>query len=123
VLGRAEVLITCSAATQPYILAADLGSQCRLIVNLSLMDCDVDAIAGSDHIVVDDWEQNVRAQRVFRDGVEQGLYGRERVHELSAVLFGPRRAYPGRVFVNPLGMGLEDVHVAGQVARRLGYYP
>ena len=87
------------------------------------MDCEVEVIARSDHIVVDDWEQNLRAQRVFRDGVEQGLYGRERVHELSAVLFGPRRAYPGRVFVNPLGMGLEDVHVAGQVARRLGYYP
>lgn len=123
VLAHSEVVITCSAATSPYIGEADVGRKCRLIVNLSLMDCEVDVIAGSDHIVVDDWELNLRAQRVFRDGVEQGRYGRDRVQELGTVLFGPRRAYPGRVFVNPLGMGLEDVHVAAQIARRLGYYP
>lgn len=123
VLDRSEVIVTCSAATSPYIFADAVGPHCRLVVNLSLMDCDVDVIAQSDHIVVDDWQQNLRAERVFKTGVERGLYGRERVSELSAVLFGPRRNYPGRVFVNPLGMGLEDVHVAGRVARRLGMYP
>lgn len=123
VLDRSEVLVTCSAATKPYIFAQDLGPHCRLIVNLSLMDCDVGVLAESDHIVVDDWQQNLKAERVFKTGVEQGLYGRERVSELGAVLFGPRRNYPGRVFVNPLGMGLEDVHVAGIIARRLGVYP
>jgi N-[(2S)-2-amino-2-carboxyethyl]-L-glutamate dehydrogenase len=107
VLDRSEVVVTTSAATEPYILENHLRRDCRLIVNLSLMDCHVDVIKNSDHIVVDDWLQNSRAERVFKTGVDQGLYGRERVSELSEVLFGPRRNYPGRVFVNPLGMGLE----------------
>jgi ornithine cyclodeaminase/alanine dehydrogenase-like protein (mu-crystallin family) len=81
----------------------------------------VEVIARSDHIVVDDWEQNLRAPRIFKEGVEQGRYDRDRVQELGTVLFGPRRAYPGRVFVNPLGMGLEDIHVAAQAVRKLGY--
>ena len=121
VLARSEVVITCSAATTPYVREAEVASDCRLIVNLSLMDCEVEVIARSDHIVVDDWEQNLRAPRVFKEGVEQGRYDRDRVHELGTVLFGPRRAYPGRVFVNPLGMGLEDIHVAAQAVRKLGH--
>jgi ornithine cyclodeaminase len=123
VLDRSEVVVTTSAATEPYILEHHLRRDCRLIVNLSLMDCHVDVIKNSDHIVVDDWLQNSRAERVFKTGVEQGLYGRERVSELSEVLFGPRRNYPGRVFFNPLGMGLEDVYVVGKIARKLGVYP
>ncbi len=123
VLARAEVIVTSSAAVAPYILERAIGPDCRLIVNLSLMDCDAEVIARSDHIIVDDLEQNLKAERVFKQGFEAGLYGRERVRELGEVLHGPRRAYPGRVFVNPLGMGLEDVHVAGRVARALGYYP
>jgi ornithine cyclodeaminase/alanine dehydrogenase-like protein (mu-crystallin family) len=123
VVDRSEVLITTSAATEPYIFEHHVPEACRLIVNLSLMDCHVDVIKNSDHIVVDDWLQNSRAERVFKTGIDQGLYGRERVSELSEVLFGPRRNYPGRVFVNPLGMGLEDVYVAGKIARQLGVYP
>jgi hypothetical protein len=64
----------------------------------------------------------MKAERVFRTGFDRGLYDRDRVNELSSVLFGPRRNYLGRVFVNPLGMGLEDVYVAGRIARRLGAY-
>jgi ornithine cyclodeaminase len=122
-LAEADLVVTTSAATRPYIFQRSLSPRCRLIVNLSLMDCAAEVIAGSDHIVVDDLEQNLTADRVFKHGFEAGLYGRERIRELSDVLYGPRRAYPGRVFVNPLGMGLEDVHVAGRIARVLGCYP
>ena len=119
-LAESEVVVTASAATTPYIRDQDLTESCRLIVNLSLMDCHAEVIGNSDHIVVDDWDQNMKAKRVFRTGFDQGLYDRDRVNELSSVLFGPRRNYLGRVFVNPLGMGLEDVYVAGRIARRLG---
>jgi ornithine cyclodeaminase/alanine dehydrogenase-like protein (mu-crystallin family)/DNA-binding response OmpR family regulator len=122
-LAEAEVIVTSSAAIEPYIFERSLSPDCRLIVNLSLMDCAAEVIAQSDHIVVDDLEQNLKADRVFKQGFDAGLYGRDRVRELGEVLFGPRRAYPGRVFVNPLGMGLEDVYVAGRIARGLGYYP
>lgn len=121
-LAQSEVVVTASAATTPYIRDQDLTESCRLIVNLSLMDCHAEVIGNSDHIVVDDWGQNMKAERVFRTGFDRGLYDRDRVDELSSVLFGPRRNYLGRVFVNPLGMGLEDVYVAGRIARRLGAY-
>jgi ornithine cyclodeaminase len=119
----AEVVVTASAATAPYIRDRDLGANCRLVVNLSLMDCHADVLANSAHLIVDDLFQNLKADRVFKMAYEQGLLARERVVELGAVLFGPRKSYPGRVFVNPLGLGLEDVYVAGKIARALGLYP
>lgn len=119
----ADVIVTVSAATAPYIHDRDLGAACRLVVNLSLMDCHADVLANSAHLVVDDLFQNLKAERVFKMAYEQGLLERERVVELGAVLFGPRKSYPGRVFMNPLGLGLEDVYVAGKIARALGLYP
>jgi N-[(2S)-2-amino-2-carboxyethyl]-L-glutamate dehydrogenase len=118
-----EVIVTTSAATAPYIHDRDLSKDCRLIVNLSLMDCHADVLARSAHLVVDDLFQNLKAERVFKMAYEQGLLEQERVVELGAVLFGPRKSYHGRVFVNPLGLGLEDVYVAGKVARLLELYP
>jgi ornithine cyclodeaminase/alanine dehydrogenase-like protein (mu-crystallin family) len=118
-----EVIVTASAATAPYIHDRDLSDDCRLIVNLSLMDCHADVLAKSAHLVVDDLSQNLRAERVFKMAYEQGLLEQERVAEVGAVLFGPRKSYHGRVFVNPLGLGLEDVYVAGKVARALKLYP
>jgi ornithine cyclodeaminase/alanine dehydrogenase-like protein (mu-crystallin family) len=118
-----EVIVTASAATAPYIHDRDLSDDCRLIVNLSLMDCHADVLAKSAHLVVDDLSQNLKAERVFKIAYERGLLEQERVVELGAVLFGPRKSYHGRVFVNPLGLGLEDVYVAGKVARALKLYP
>jgi len=119
-----EVIVTASAATVPYIHDRDLSEDCRLIVNLSLMDCHADVFAGSALIVVDDLlQKNLKAERVFKIAYEKGLFDRERVVELGAVLFGQRKSYQGRVLVNPLGLGLEDVYVAGKIARALHLYP
>jgi ornithine cyclodeaminase/alanine dehydrogenase-like protein (mu-crystallin family) len=118
-----EVIVTASAAPAPYIHDRELSDDCRLIVNLSLMDCHADVLAKSAHLVVDDLFQNLRAERVFKMAYEQGQLEQERVVELGAVLFGPRKSYHGRVLVNPLGLGLEDVYVAGKVARALKLYP
>lgn len=120
VVADSEVIVTVGAPTRPYLGESELGPDVRLIVNLSLLDFELPVIVNSNHIVVDDWLQNTRAEKVFKTGVDQGLITRDRVFELAEVLFGPRRVYEGRVFVNPIGMGLEDVYVAAQVARRLG---
>ncbi len=120
VVADSEVIVTVGAPTRPYLGESDLGPHVRLIVNLSLLDFELPVIVNSNHIVVDDWLQNMRAEKVFKTGVDQGLITRDRVIELADVLFGPRRVYEGRVFVNLIGMGLEDVYGAAQVARRLG---
>ena len=120
VVTDSEVIVTVGAPTRPYLGESRFGPDVRLIVNLSLLDFELPVIVNSNHIVVDDWLQNTRAEKVFKTGVDQGRITRDRVFELAEVLFGPRRVYEGRVFVNPIGMGLEDVDVAVQVARRLG---
>lgn len=111
-LDNSDVLITTSRAQTPYISESNLNDRTNLIVNISLMDFELDVIKNSAHIIVDDWEQNKLAKKVFREGVENGDLTRENVTEVSELLFGLPREYKGRVFLNPLGMGIEDIYVA-----------
>ncbi|MGH8471086.1 MAG: hypothetical protein ACREVJ_01165 [Gammaproteobacteria bacterium] len=104
VVADSEVIVTVGAPTRPYLGESDLGPHVRLIVNLSLLDFELPVIVNSNHIVVDDWLQNMRAEKVFKTGVDQGLITRDRVIELADVLFGPRRVYEGRVFVNLIAL-------------------
>ena len=88
--------MTVGAPTRPYLGESDIGPDVRLIVNLSLLDFELPVIVNSNHIVVDDWLQNTRAEKVFKTGLDQGRITRDRVFELAEVLFGPRRVYEGR---------------------------
>ena len=114
-LTAADVIITATNARLPYILPEHISAKTRLIVNLSLMDFSLDVMMGSKHLIVDDWEQNTKAKKVFRDGVDSRIIIRSMVEEIGEVLFGPNKPRDGRVFVNPLGMGIEDVVVAKRI--------
>lgn len=119
-LQNADVVITTTAANTPYIHEADLGEETKLIVNLSLMDFDLDVYARSAQIIVDDWGQCERAKKVFKQGVDQGEITRENVIEISDALFGDAKdhKFTGRVIVNPLGMGVEDMVLAKKVLEK-----
>lgn len=119
-LDRSDVIVTTSMAKIPYIFNDDVNKKTYLIVNISLMDFGLDVITASDHVIVDDWQQNMKAEKVFREGVLNGSLTRDRVLEMGEVLFGASRDFSrGRVFVNPLGMGMEDIYVARQIVRNL----
>jgi hypothetical protein len=122
-LERTEVVVVCSDAGAHCVKADDLGRACRLIVNHSMMGCDAETIRRSDHLVIDGWERSLVAGGEFALGVNRGLFDRDRVHELATVLFGPRRVYQGRVFVNSVETDLGDVFVAGRIVRQLGCRP
>lgn len=117
-LEKSNVLVTNSRAQQPYISPSDLKKDTSLIVNISLMDFSLDVMTGSDHLIVDDWFQNIQAKKVFREGVEKGLITRDKVEEFGEALFGVTQ-HKGRVFVNPLGMGMEDIYVASQIKKHI----
>jgi len=114
-LKRSDVIVTATNATSPYISHDNIAAKTRLIINLSLMDFALDAMTKSSHIIVDDWEQNIKAKKVFKDGVDAKLITRDQVEEIGAVLFGEEKARTGRIFINPLGMGIEDIVVAKKI--------
>ncbi len=111
-LLKSDVVITTTNAVVPYIFPDMLSRKTRLIINLSLMDFSLESILANEHLIVDDWEQNIRAQKVFKEGVDRQLIERDNVKEIGEVLFGGPHTYGGRIFVNPLGMGIEDIILA-----------
>jgi N-[(2S)-2-amino-2-carboxyethyl]-L-glutamate dehydrogenase len=117
-LDKSDVIVTNSRAQQPYIASKDLRRDTSLIVNISLMDFSLDVMTGSNHLIVDDWHQNTQAKKVFRTGVDSGVITRDKVEEFGEALFGATQ-HKGRIFVNPLGMGLEDIYVASKIKQRL----
>lgn len=115
VLSVCNVLITTTSATEPYIMDEDLGEDVRVIINLSLMDFELKVLENSSYLIVDDWDQNTKAKKVFKTGVEKGTITRDKVEELGEVLFGKKTPRKGRIFINPLGMGIEDIFVAKKI--------
>jgi ornithine cyclodeaminase len=119
-LSNADVVITTTSAAEPYIHTADL-CESALLVNLSLMDFGEDVFRDADAIVVDDVDQCVKARKVFKRCVDSGIIDVSRVVELGDTLFGAHRdrAFGGRVMVNTIGMAVEDLAVAREVASRV----
>lgn len=119
-LADADLIVTSTVAASPYIERRDLP-ETTTIINLSLMDFDLSVFEAANAIVVDDWGQCSRAEKVFKKGVDAGRIGRERVQELSSLLFGDGATTElgGLVMVNPIGMAIEDIFVARAVYNRL----
>jgi N-[(2S)-2-amino-2-carboxyethyl]-L-glutamate dehydrogenase len=115
VIQDTDVIITTTTTDEPYISQNDLQGN-ALLINLSLMDFGLDVYANSDNIIVDDWNQCSLAKKVFREGVEQRIIMRDKVDELSDILFRDReKMFKGQTIVNPIGMAIEDVMVARRV--------
>lgn len=111
----AEVVITATVATQPYLPYAWL-SPGTFVCNVSIMDVCKDVFIRADKVVVDDWDQCNREKKVIHQLVEEGLFSRGQLHaELGEILLGRR---PGRqsadeiILLNPMGMALEDLACA-----------
>ena len=115
-LDASDVIITSTAANEPYISHTQIQHP-SLIVNLSLMDLDMSVFENTGTIVVDDWGQCSKAEKVFKQAVDQGRITQEDVIEISDVLFGERQddQFHGQVLVNPLGMAVEDIVVAQRI--------
>lgn len=126
----ADLVIPCTTTTTPYIERAWLRTG-AVVVNVSLDDVGPDVMAGADLLLVDDWalvrdDAHRLLGRMHRAGeltgpAEAPRPGVARVHgELGEVFAGVR---PGRVgddqtiVVNPFGMAVEDVALAGEVYR------
>jgi ornithine cyclodeaminase len=122
-LRQAEVIITTTSACNPYVYAKDINDN-QLIINISLMDFALDVFQKA-FIIVDDWFQCTQAQKVFKQGVDKGLFKREDIIELPDLLFGKskdRTFQEGIVMVNLLGMSIEDIFVAKALYEKVMYW-
>src|SRR5262249_6952750 len=114
-LAGAQILVTATTASKPYVQREWLRD-CRVVVALSFEDCVPEVMLSAQKVVVDDFDQCCREEKPLHRLVQAGKFGRERIHaHLGQVLAGSR---PGRehqeelVYVNPMGMAIEDVAVA-----------
>ncbi|WP_036709954.1 2,3-diaminopropionate biosynthesis protein SbnB [Paenibacillus pinihumi] len=115
---KAEVLVTATVASEPYIPFEWLAKG-TFVSNISIMDLHKDVFIRADKVVVDDWEQSNREKKIINQLVLEGKFSREQLHaELGQILSGSR---PGRetedeiIVLNPMGMAVEDIASAASL--------
>lgn len=117
-VSKANIIVTATTTKTSY-LHRDWLESCRLIVALSFEDCGEDIFLSADKVVVDDFDQCNREEKLIHRLVRSGRFSRERVYaELGQIVAGhkPGREHPGElIYVNPMGMAIEDIAVASEV--------
>ena len=127
----ADLVVPLTTTTEGYIRRAWLQPG-ALLVNVSLDDPLPEVVLRADRVFVDDWalvasDGRRLLGRMFRAGKigppddEAGTAARPIDGELGDLVVGarPGRTRPDEVIVvNPFGLAIEDVAVAGRVYRR-----
>jgi N-[(2S)-2-amino-2-carboxyethyl]-L-glutamate dehydrogenase len=121
-VSQCEVVVTATTAAREY-LTQDMLLHARLIIPLSLDDCVPEVLLSADKIVVDDFDQCNREEKLFARLVADGRLSRADVYAtLGEILAGTKvgRERPEeRIYVNLMGMAVEDV-AAGVAILALG---
>lgn len=114
----ADVIVPVTIAPEPYVTPDWLGPG-SLFVSISSLDPTVDVIREADVLVCDVWEEESgHAARPFARALAEGAVRREDVVELGDLVAGKaqgRTSPEQRVFVSPIGLGIEDVAAAYRV--------
>jgi ornithine cyclodeaminase len=115
------VVVAATMADEPFVPPdwLDPGS---VFISISSLDPTVELIAACDVWVTDVWEHETgHHSRPFARALAAGIVTREQVVQLGDLLVGnvPGRTAEGqRIFVSPVGLGIEDVAEAWRVVRR-----
>ncbi|MFH0770772.1 MAG: 2,3-diaminopropionate biosynthesis protein SbnB [Candidatus Peregrinibacteria bacterium] len=117
----AEVVVTATTGSRDY-LQNEWLSRGRLLVALSLDDCKPEVLLSSDKVVVDDFDQCCREEKLLHRLVQERRFSRERIAAtLGEIINGTktgRTQASENIYVNPMGMAIEDVAVAQTVFRK-----
>jgi len=117
----AAVVVAATMADEPFV-PRDWLDPGAVFVSISSLDATLDLIAACDVWVTDVWEHETgHHSRPFARALAAGLVTREQVQQLGDVLVGnaPGRTNEAqRIFVSPVGLGIEDVAEAWRVVRR-----
>lgn len=116
-VSAANVVITATTGAKGYIQLEWLNGP-WLAIALSLDDFDSEVVLSADKVVCDDFDQCNREEKLFHKLINSGALRREDVYaELGEIVAGIKRGREGqeRIFVNPMGMGIEDLALAHRV--------
>jgi ornithine cyclodeaminase len=114
--GAANVIAATTGA-KGYIEPAWLND-CRFMLPLSLDDFRAETLLNVDKVIVDDFDQSVREEKLFHHVVRDGRFSREKVYaELGEVVTGLKSGREGdeTIYLNAMGMAIEDVATAKAV--------
>lgn len=115
------VVVAATMADAPFVPPEWLepGS---VFISISSLDPTLELIAACDVWVTDVWEHETgHHSRPFARALAAGIVTREQVVQLGDLLVGNvsgRTAQDQRIFVSPVGVGIEDVAEAWRVVRR-----
>lgn len=111
----ANVIITATTGAREY-LQPDWLAAGGLIVPLSLDDCSPEVFLSADKVVVDDFDQCNREEKLLHRLTQAGRFCRAQVHaELGEIIVGSklgRESDSERIYVNAMGMAIEDLAAA-----------
>ena len=118
---NADVVITATTGTKEYLERAWLG-QGWLMIALSLDDATPELFLSADKVIVDDIEQSCREEKLLHRLVRSGQYCRDKISaELGQVTTGLRHGRTSdqeNIYLNPMGMAIEDIAVATVAYRK-----
>jgi ornithine cyclodeaminase len=115
----ANVVIPATTGAKEYIPLSWFAAP-WLVVALSLEDCRPEVLLSADKVVVDDYDQCAREEKLLDRLMQQGLFSRANVYaELGEIVSGDKVGREGSecIYVNPMGMAIEDLSVAAEVYR------
>lgn len=108
----AAVVITATTGAAGYLTPRILPSA-ALIIAISLEDCSPEVILTADKIIVDDVEQCDHDEKPLSRLIRDGRLGADDIYADLGELIAGRK--PGReaehelIYVNPMGMAIEDI--------------
>jgi ornithine cyclodeaminase len=115
------VVVAATMADEPFVPPEwlDPGS---VFISISSLDPTIELIAACDVWVTDVWEHETgHHSRPFARALAAGVVTPEQVVQLGDLLVGNvpgRTGKDQRIFVSPVGLGIEDVAEAWRVVRR-----
>ncbi len=89
-----------------------------LFVGLSLDDARPEVMLSADKVIVDDFEQACREEKLLHRLVQQGRFSREQIYAtLGEIVDGKpgRERATEKIYVNPMGMAVEDIATGARV--------
>lgn len=110
---RGANVVICATTGGYGYLHADWMTPGWLIVALSLDDANPELFLSADRVIVDDFKQCCREEKLLHRMVKAGRFTEEDIAaELGQIIAGTRsgRLHPtDNVYVNPMGMAIEDI--------------
>ncbi|MBU0458999.1 hypothetical protein KJ652_04085 [Patescibacteria group bacterium] len=120
----ANVIVTATTNSEKAYLKDNWLTDGWVFVALSLDDADPEVVTGSDKLVVDDFDQCNREEKLLHRLIKSGMLVRDQVYgTLGEIVSGGkagREIESENIYVNPMGMAIEDIAVAARIYEKAG---